>query len=246
LSFYVLPMMLAIYMHGLLASFSQVLFPVVNELLSDTGALVRLYQRASKVVLVATVFILSGYIGSGQAFLGLWIGREFANRSYILLIIIASAFAVNIVAMIVWMLAEAFRASGLNALSSAIWTVTAIPLMILFAERWQAEGVALGRLIGVLFTIPLIPYIEKKFLGRVLWRFWAGTLARLLPAAAATVGVERFLFGRLEASWPVLIASVLSGAAAFAAVLLITGFFSREELDLARSQFPFLRKQAAG
>jgi len=246
LSFYVLPMMLAVYMHGLLASFSQVLFPVVNELLTDREGLIRLYGRATKVVLVLTAFILSGYVGSGQAFLGLWIGGEFAERSYILLILIGCAFAVNIIAMIVWLLAEAFRTPGLNALSSTIWAVTAIPLMIVFARNWGIEGVAMGRLVGVLFTIPLIPYIEKRFLGRVMWQFWAATLVRLLPAAAAAIGVERLLFGRVEASWPVLIASVLTGSATFAAVLLVAGFFSREELDLARSRVPFLRKQTVG
>ena len=191
-----------------------------------------------------TAFILSGYVGSGQVFLGVWLGGEFAERSYVLLILIGCAFAVNITAMIVWLLAEAFRTPGLNALSSTIWTVTAIPLMIVFAERWGTEGIAMGRLTGVLFTVPLIPYIEKKFLGHVMVQFWASTLVRLLPAAAAAICVERYVFGRVEASWAVLIASVLTGSAMFAAVLLLTGFFTREELDLARSRVPFLRKQA--
>ena len=146
-------------MHGLLASFSQVLFPVVNELLSDKEALIRLYRRATKVVVVITAVILSGYVGSGQVFLGVWLGGDFAERSYVLLIVIGCAFAVNITAMIVWLLAEAFRTPGLNALSSTIWTVTAIPLMIVFADRWGTEGIAMGRLAGVLFTVPLIPYI---------------------------------------------------------------------------------------
>ena len=244
-SFYVVPMMLAIYMHGLLASFAQVLFPLVNELLNDKERLLAVYRRATRLVLLLMAFILSGYFGLGQAFLGLWINPAFAERSYALLVILGAAFAFNIMSMIVWLLAEAFRAPGLNALSSTIWTTTAIPLMIWMSEIWQSEGVALGRLIGVLFTIPLIFFIEKRFLGRRMWSLWVGLILRLIPSVAAAALAERYIVQWFSPSWASLFAGFFVGSAFFGVIVFLAGYFDPDDFAVVRPYLPFVRRQVA-
>lgn len=243
LSYYAIPMMLSVYMHSFVVSFSQVLFPVVNELLGDRESLIRLYKRATKLVLVITALILAGYIGSGENFLRLWISPEFAERSYDILVILGFTYGVNIMSIVVWLLAEAFKAPGLNALSSAIWAAAAIPLMVFFAGIWQSEGVALARFAGVILTVPLIFYIEKRFFGRAMWGFWAGVLVRIIPAGVAAAVIQRFVFGQIEPSWPGLIMGILAGSAAFAVAILLAGTFTSEELDLVRARVPFLRNR---
>ena len=243
-AYYAVPLMLALYMHGLLGSFVQVLFPIVNELLNDRDRLVRIYLRATKIMAAGTAFFAASFIGAGETFLRLWIGPDFAERSYELLVILSLAYACNIISMIAWLLAEAFKAPGLNAISSGLWTVVAIPLMVFFADTWQTEGIALGRFGGVLLTLPLVFYIELRFLGMIHSQFWAGMLIRLAPAVSAIILIERYLFGRYEASWPILILGVLTGTVAFGSILAVTGFFNREEISLALNRLPGWMRRA--
>lgn len=245
LAFYVIPLTLALYMHGLLASLVQVMFPVVNEMLADTRELALLYLRTTKIVLVIAAFICASYIGSGQALLGLWIGKDFAARSYALLVILSAAVAVNIISMVAWLLAEAFKAPGLNAFSSMLWAGASIPLMFVLADHWKTEGIAAARLGGVLLTIPLLFYIERRFLGHIHWQFWMGLVVRLAPAVSTVILVERYLFGQFEDSWFLLILGCIAGTAAYVVILLASGFVSRDEWKIVRAKVPWLRRQVA-
>lgn len=234
LTFYVIPLMLAFYMHGLLASVAQVLFPVVNELLSDKERMVGVYKKSTKMVLVIIVFIVASYIASGKQFLHLWINEQFASNSYYLLIILSIALGLNAIGMVAWQLAEAFRRPGLNVLSTALWLATSIPLMIILADRWHSEGVAFARLIGVITTIPIIFYIEKRFLGSFFWRFWLGIGFRVGIAAIAMTWIETVIYKYTEVSWPVLLVASAVGSLVFGGILLLVGYFSKDELYAAR------------
>lgn len=233
LTFYVVPMMLAIYMHGLIASFVQVLFPVVNEVLRDIDKLKQIYQKATKVVLVTIVFIVGTYISSGKMFLQLWMDNEFAAKSYGLLVILSITFGINAIGTIVWQLAEAFKYPSLNALT-AICLLVSIPLMVATADRWQSEGIAFSRLIGVLTIIPMIFYVEKRFLGQIFWSFWLGILSRTVIAAGAMMFVESQVLSRLETGWLNLAGSAAAGSMVFCLVLVSIGFVTREERTLIR------------
>ncbi|MEO7673709.1 MAG: oligosaccharide flippase family protein [Pyrinomonadaceae bacterium] len=235
LTFYVIPLMLAFYMHGFISSIVQVLFPVVNELINDRERLIDLYKKATKVVLIAIVFIVATYICTGRSFLHLWINPEFADHSYYLLVILSVSTGLNALGLVVWQLAEAFKHPGLNVLSVVLWLSISIPLMVLATDRWHSEGVAIARLIGVLQTIPMILYIEKRFLGCVFWRFWFGILFRAGIAALLMIFVESKIIGRFGSAWLSLFGAVSVGGIIFAAALLLVRYFSKEELLLAKN-----------
>lgn len=235
LTFYVIPLMLAFYMHGFISSVVQVLFPVVNELINDRERLIGLYKKSTKMVLVAIVFIVGNYICSGRSFLHLWISSEFADNSYYLLVILSLATGLNALGLVVWQLSEAFKHPGLNVLSVVLWLSISIPLMVLAVDRWHSEGIAIARLIGVLQTIPMILYIEKKFLGRVFWRFWSGIILRAGIAALLMMLVESQIVRHSEVGWLSLFGAVAAGGLVFCGALLLVGYFSKEELALARN-----------
>ena len=201
LTFYVLPLMLALYMHGFLGSFVQVLFPVVNEMISDRERLIALYKKSTRVILLLIVFIVGSYVSWGKLFLGLWIGPEFAQRSYILLILLSTAFGLNAISMIVWLLAETFRRPGINAFSSGLWTCVAIPLMVLATIYEKIEGIAAARLIGVMCTIPIIFFVERRTLGSSFFRFWAGILLKAGISVSVMVAISFLLIPVLPVNW---------------------------------------------
>lgn len=235
LTFYSVPMLLAVYMHGIVASFAQPLFPQINELLDNRDKLVSLYQKATKIVLAVVTFSSVAYTIAGKSFLSLWVNADLAENSYSLLVIHSLTFGLMAITIISLQVAEAFRFSRLMSIMTFTWMILSIPLMIFAADLWGSQGVAMSRLIAVVFTFPLILFVEKKFLGHVFWRFWLAAGSRLIVAAAATTFFGYHFFYRIQESWLTLVVGIIGCSILFAALLLISGYLSRNERDLIRS-----------
>lgn len=234
LTFYSVSMLLAIYLHGLTGSFIQAIFPRVNELLNSSDKLIDLYQKTMKIVLAVVTFACISYICAGRMFLGLWVNADFAANSYDLLVIHSLTFAFIAIAIMPLHIAEAFRLSSLTAVVTCAWLVIAVPLMIFAAGEWKSEGIALSRLAAVVITFPIIFYVEKRFFGGVLWRFWLASCMRIGIATLVTSVVEYQVFHRFAESWTTLIFGIMASGLAFAGVLLATGFLTRNEREMLR------------
>jgi len=233
LTFYVVPMMLGMYLHGFVGSLVLVLFPVVNELLGDRTRLIELYKKATKLILAIAVFSFISAATGGAMLLGKWIGPEFAEVSYRLLVIHIATFAVLSVGTIAWQITEGFHRAGMNSVMAMLWFVISAPLIIVLSGAVGVEGVALARFAGVLVTIPMIYWVEKRLLGGGLTRFWLMNLPRLALAAISAGFVQWIAFSSLPSSWATLLFGWAAGFVGYATVLLVSGFFDREE----RAQF---------
>ncbi|HUR99917.1 MAG TPA: oligosaccharide flippase family protein [Pyrinomonadaceae bacterium] len=245
LTFYFVPMLLAIYLQGFVASIVQAVFPVVNEVLGDRDRVIELYKRANKLILVIVVFAVTNFIACGSLFLKLWMSAELASESYSLLVFHGLSFGIISVAVMAYQLAEVFKFPALNVIMTGAWMVIAIPLMIVAAERWGSDGVAAARLAATLVTIPIIAYSERRFLGNVLWRFWLAVGARILVAAAAMALVERTLLNLLGESYLSLFAAGSAGALVFAIAILLTRLLTPEEREIVSRNLD-VRKQFRG
>jgi O-antigen/teichoic acid export membrane protein len=245
-TYYFVPMLLAVNMQALVASTVQAVFPVVNELLNDRPRLTSLYQKSTKIVLAVVVFICTIFISSGSTFLTLWINAELAANSYSLLIIHTLTFGLVALLIIPLQLAEASNFSSLTAIATGTWLLIAAPLMILTADQWQSEGIAMSRLVAVAVTLPLIPFVEKRFLGSAFRTFWLSNGIRVLLAATATAVVVFQILLRLTTSWITLAGAVTVGGLIFVAVLQITGYLSRDEKELIRELLPFRGRRSTG
>ena len=234
LTYYVVPMLLAIYMHGFMASAVQAIFPVVNELLGDRKRLVEIYQRASKIIFVFVVFIVTNLIACGDVFLALWVSPALASRSYQLLVPHSLSFGLIAMFIMVWQLAEAFKYPTMNVIITALWMSIGVPLMIIAAGIWQSEGVAWSRFVAVLVTFPIALYAEKRFLGKFHLRFWLALAARVAAAALILFAVEILLLRALPVTWPALLLTGGLGTLAFALALFVAGLFTAEDKRLAR------------
>lgn len=235
LAFYAVPMMLAIYLHSFVSSFAVVLFPTINELLHDRKRQIELYQKASKVILAFVVLAVTTFICIGKIGLLIWINQDFAENSYALLVIHGITFGLIAIQIIAWQLAEGYGRARINALVSAAWLVTAVPLMVLAADVLGSVGVAASRLFAVAATLPVIAYCERRFLGRVFFNFWAGSIVRAAPAAFAAAFTEITIAFILPAGWPMLAAASLAGLAVFVLILYATGYFTADERRLLSS-----------
>ena len=239
LTFYFVPMLLAIYMQGFVASIVQAVFPAVNEVLEDRGRVVELYKRANKLILVIVAFIVTNFIVCGSLFLKLWMSAEVASESYSLLVLHGLSFGIISIAVMAYQLAEVFKFPALNVIMTGAWMVIAIPLMIVAADRWQSDGVAAARLAATLVTIPIIAYSERRFLGSILWRFWLAVGSRVVIAACAMAFAEWLILRWIGGSYLSLFAAGAIGTITFAAGLVATGLVTPDDKELVRRNLGF-------
>jgi len=228
-TYYHVPMTLGIYLQGVLSSAIQAIFPVMNEILDNKPKLIELYRRSTKVILAMVVFALVSTIAGGSQLLGAWIGPEMAERGYIILVIHVMTFGLISILMVVWSLSEAFRQASINTRLTFIWMAVSIPLMIAVADQYGSAGVAASRFIGLAINIPVIYFVEKKFLGSIQWRFWFDSLWRVIIAGAAALGVELLISGRMQSGWISVMVIGSAGLAIFVCASLLTGLVSSAE-----------------
>ncbi len=237
LPFYVVPMILATYIHLFTGSLVLALFPAVNELLGEPEKLAELYRKTSKLILILIVFaVLSAIIG-GRLFLALWINEAFAESAYWMLVIHVFTFGILAMATAAWLVAESFKFAAINALATFVWLIISIPLMLTLSGSLQEKGVAIGRLIGVLVFIPLIFYVEKRFIGGVMIRFWGMTAIKIILAAIFAIVTEMLILSILQPSWWTFFTSIAAGLAIYTGILSVTGIFEPDEKQLLRNMF---------
>jgi O-antigen/teichoic acid export membrane protein len=237
LTYYFVPMLLGIYLHGVVLSFVAVLFPRINELLNDRERLTNLYVRSNRLVIALIVLIATSLIVCGEQFLALWVGSEFSRRSWAVLSYHVISFSLIAASVIGWHITESFRAAGINVAITFTWLVVGGSLMLLVGDSNGIEGIAAARLAAIVLTTPVIFYIEKRFLGSVQATHWIGLLARVSAAALAMGGCQWLMTRYLPLGWAYLIAAVSLGMAVYTIVLFLTGFFVKEELERVRSWF---------
>lgn len=232
LTYYVIPMTLAIYIHAFVGSFIMVIFPIASELGDQKDKQIIFYERTTKIVVTLVVFIAVTMIAAGDVFLTKWVGPEIARHSTSILVLQVIIFSLLAIEGISWQLAEGLGYPNYNALLSFAWLAIGASLMLVFINYWGGFGVGLARLIAVL-TIPLsIIYVERWLLGKVRWKFWAKLLSVLFVAGALTWLAESLLFSNMAVSWITLILGGLCGAAVYGIVLLIFGWFTQDEKEL--------------
>ncbi|QYO66178.1 hypothetical protein [Leptolyngbya sp. 7M] len=231
LTFFFVPMLLGIYLHGFISSFSLALFPRLNELLTDRGQMEMLYQKATAVVFSIAVMGVVTLIVSGRTFLGTWVGTEFALRSYPMLVIHSITFGLIALFVVVWALSETYKAPSFNVLITFVWLITAVFIVLAAGSETGSITVAAARLIGVVVTVPMILYLEHRFLGRIQLKFWLRTVFFVTLASAALSAIQSVALRAFPKDWIGLIAGMAVGGAVYVSLLIFTGILERTQID---------------
>jgi O-antigen/teichoic acid export membrane protein len=230
-TFYVVPMTIAIYIHAFISSLTMVIFPLASEAgaREDTARLHSIYTRAYKYISVLVLFLTLTLIVGSHQILANWMGPEFARNSAGVLMIQAGVFGLIAWGIVAWQIADGLGHPGRNALLVLTWIVIAVPLMIWLTPLLGIEGMAYGRLASAL-TIPFyILLTERLIFGRFLWRFWLRTGLILALAGGVMAVVQWLLFRKLPGGWLWLIGSVGISGVLYFGVLWTVGFLDSDE-----------------
>ncbi len=237
LTYYVVPMMIGIYLHGVVSSFGQVLFPNINELLNKPDELRSLYRKANRLIAVIVVFSVVTLVTLGGVLLELWVGPEFRVRSHTILVVHGLTFGLLGLIVVLMSVVESFRAAGLNAFSTFLFMVFGIVFMLYLAPAYGLLGIAEGRLFGIVATIPFLVYCERRFLGGEMLGFWFSIGLRLLPALLLLAIVQYLIVHFIPVSYFLVAITGMVSFGIYLAVLYFSAYFTSEEISRARIVF---------
>ncbi|MBC7798203.1 MAG: oligosaccharide flippase family protein [Pyrinomonadaceae bacterium] len=234
-TYYSVPMIIAFSVHGFIASFSIVIFPLTSELTAQSGnvenqvKLLSLYTRATKFVCLLVVFIALTASISAREFLTLWLGADFAERSTTLLILQITTYSIMAISVIAWQLIEGYGKPFYNAVWTFFMLVIGICSMLALVNQYGSAGVAIGRLVAVATVVVLMAKTERIIFGGVLWRFWGEIVLKLSVAGFVTGIIETLVVKNLSLGWLSLGATGIIGGATFIIALLTLGFLTVDE-----------------
>ena len=234
LTYYVIPLTLAFYIHAFVGSLVIIIFPLASELRNETEKLLSLYTKATKMVSLIAAFFATSLIAEGYLFLTLWMGAEFAEKGYELLIFQTIAFSFLAIQTVSWQLNDGLGYSRYNFYLLIICLVISISLMILLEPYFGAGGIAFARMIGLAAVFLSIFYIEYLFFKKPQVAFWLKITAILTVAAACSAIVEHLIIVNMSASWPALIAATSAGGGIFVLIVWLLNFINDDEKQVLR------------
>ncbi len=237
LTYYVVPMTLAIYIHGFISSLVLVVFPLASELKSQPEKLLRLYMKATKIVCLFVFFLGTTLIVESRIFLTLWMGEIFALQTTNLLIIHTVTFSFVAIQTVSWQLTEGLGYPNYNCYVFVICFIISVFLMIYLPPVYNLSGFALGRMFGYLTIFLSVFYVEKWIFGAVQYRLWLKIFGILTAASVAAAITEGAAIGYSKTGWIGFLTAGIAGALAYGLIVWILGFVSEDEKILFRRVF---------
>jgi O-antigen/teichoic acid export membrane protein len=234
LTFYVIPMTIGIYLHGFVSSLALVLFPLASEFENDRERLTRLYRTATKSLLFIVVIIAASLVAEGKLFLTLWMGPEFGERSYVLLVLLTIAFGMAALTIVSFQTAEGLGHPGFNFRNAAIGVMLGLPVILGLTDEFGSAAVAVGRLLAFLIPFLAIFNLEHRFLGGIQTSFWVGNVLRFGTAAVSAFFVEKIVISVLGMNWFTFLLSTFAGCLVYLAILWLAGAASTDDRVLVR------------
>jgi len=234
LTYYVVPMLLSFYIHGFISSLTLVLFPLSSELKNDKEKLLRLYTKATKIVCFFVFFLGTTLITESHIFLTLWMGAEFAEKTFVLLVIHTITFSLLAIQIVSWQMTEGLGYPSYNCYLFMICLIISLFLMVGLTQDFGLEGVAMGRMAGYIAIFFSIFYVEKWFFGRVQFAFWAKILSVLLAASVFAAIIEKSIVEYFLFSWLSFLTATISGGIVYILIVWILGFIKEDEKILLR------------
>ena len=234
LTYYVVAMILGINIHAFISSLLLMLFPLTSSLSDNREKLKRLYLKATKIVCFLVVFLCLTIITESKVFLTLWMGSEFADKSWYLLILHVITFSMLAIKIVTWQITEGLGYPSYNFYIFIFCLAISIPLMIVLVDDYGSFGVAIARLSGFTIIFLSIFHVEKMFFGAIQLKFWLKLFLIFGTAGILASIVENLVLTNLSLSWIGLILTTLSGGIVYCIVLWLLGFVTEDEKLLFR------------
>lgn len=236
LTYYIVAMAIGLYLHGFSTSLLLAISPVASEQTRDSERLKKLYDRSTKLVAFIVVFVTAVLLTSGDTFLTLWMGREFANEATLVLKIHTVTFSLLSVAGVAWFMREGLGEPKRNLIVSALCFVVTMGLM-LTTTSYGNVGMAISRLAGFSMMFLSIFEFERWLFGSIDVGFWLRNLGRLIIASCTAALLIYIVLSFFSLSWGGYIFAIACGGSAYCGILWTLGFIDTSERNAIFTAF---------
>jgi len=146
-TYYVVPMTIAIYIHAFIVSLTQIVFPIASEASAsrDMERLRSTYTRALKYICALLVFTAVSLFSGSQELLANWMGKDFSQVASEVLRVHVVTFTLIALVVVPWQIADGIGFPRWNAVMSLVWLLLIPPLAITLVGRVGILGMAYAR-----------------------------------------------------------------------------------------------------
>jgi hypothetical protein len=180
------------------------------------------------------VFLGTTLAIESKVLLTLWISADFAEKTWVLLVIHTITFSIVAMQTVSWQMTEGSGFPNYNFFVFVICLVICLFLMVGLTPIFGSVGVAIGRMIGMAAIFLSVFYVEKWFFKSVQTEFWLKLIGILTAAAFFSMLTEKLVIENFAIGWISMFISIASGAIVYTLILWILGFVTDEERILFR------------
>ena len=177
---------------------SGVFFPRITKTLEEKEGKKKIsdmFIRVSRIQLYVLALVLFGFIIFGKSFINIWVGSEYMDAYYIILLIIGPSIiplSQNIgISIIQAMNKHKFR-SIIYLIIAILNIIISIPLARLYAGVGAAIGTAIANLLGQIIVMNIYYY---KVIGIDIPSYWKNFIKFMLPLFVITGLIYYFTNG---------------------------------------------------
>jgi O-antigen/teichoic acid export membrane protein len=239
LTYYVVPMNLTGQIHIFCSSLLLMIFPLASELGArmEIERLRAIYEQTSRYIFAVVAFIVVSMSICGYEFFRLWLGAEFATKTFYIVIIQAVTFGTMAIGIVAWQIMEGLGNTRNNAIVSIPWAALSLILMLALVPYFRLEGVGLGRMLGCIALLIYILYVEKKVFGKVLGKFWSQILLLSVLPILIAAAIEYVSLRYILSGWLGLFLACGMGGAIFLGSLFLTNYLNFDDRIFLRKLF---------
>ena len=194
---------------------SGVFFPRINKLLEEDDGdkkVSDIFIKVSRIQLYVLTLLLSGFIVFGKGFIKLWVGNDYIDAYYIILLLISPAIiplTQNIGISIIQAKNKHKFRSIIYILIAVLNILVSIPLTIQYAGIGAAIGTLIANLLGPILCMNIY-YWKKANIN--IPRYWFRFLTFTVPIIIVSILLEKII-GNYSYTWISLIiyAAVFAG-----------------------------------
>ncbi len=240
LTFYSLSGNVAMKTANVTGSLGGIFFPLATELSSknETSNLGIIYRKVIRNLVVVSFSIAFSLALFGKEILFYWLGQDFVNNGYVVLLILCLTYWILSIYGILYNFLLGMNKEKKLAKWTFVLAMINLVSLVLLIKPFGIVGVAWAYLIGVLPILYLFYQSEKELFGFTdIVAFYFKLLWRLLVAGTLFAFIIKFLIIKLVYN---IIGLVIIGPASvilFLGIYLFLGFFEEEDLTLFRLFF---------
>lgn len=196
-TYYQIPFMLSQMANGFITSIIQFLIPSVSFInaIGDKEKLKGIYVKYTRYVFAISIIIFSGLVLLGKPFLLVWIGRDIAEISYPVLVIISTVFFFISISNVGYYFYNGLGKSEINMLSSFVGACSYLIAVFLLIPKYQLVGAAIA-FCFILVPYPVYIHILNNLLDVKLK--WYSTLTMKALLIITTIIILTFIIYKLS------------------------------------------------